>query len=254
MSIKEKKILEKTLGKNVTTTTVFVIVLFAFSLSWFADAVVGFLPKDDAPWIMLVVSMTFLGLFYFRLKSLNKKYANDDDINIQVQRSTPKKALILTLSKHYNMENIVNIKSIKMTNLGKKKRDNNIASWQMPLEAILYHLEKLESLVIVTSNESDEQYMEFLNLLNRLIEKNISVDKVCANINELDDIKRAYHEVTDLVSGYSNKEVVYDITSGTSLNTIAGSYFTLNSDRLIQYVDTNNYAIKMYNNCHVPDE
>jgi hypothetical protein len=203
---------------------------------------------------MIGASIIIFVILLLRVTQLNKQYANEDDIDIKQQKSTPKRALVLSLSYYHEPENLSNITSIKMTNIGNNKRDDNLKGWQMPLEAILFHLTRLESLVIITSKETDSLYDYFISLLERMFDKEINITKVCIEITSLDNIKKGYHEVTQKLSGYKDDETVYDITSGTSLVTMAGSYYTLNSDRLIEYVDTNSYEIKMYNNSYVYDE
>ncbi len=254
MSIKEKKNLEKILGKNISLSVVLYVVVFTVSLSWFADGLSGILPKDYDTLIMLGVStVSIIGLF-LRMKSLNKKYTNPDNVNIQKQKSTPKKVLVLTLSyltTYLEMEEITNI---GMTNIGKREKDSILGSWQMPLEAIHFHIETLEELVILVSNESNKQYVEFASLVNRLFSKQLKMSKVYADINSLPAINKAYHEVAKNISTYKNSQIVYDITSGSKLSTTAAILFALNSDRLIEYVDTNDYVIYMYDNSYVYDE
>lgn len=254
MSIKEKKIWEKSLGKNVSISTVFAVVLLAFALSWFADGVAEFIPAAFKGLLMLVVSIAIFITVFFRVRQLNKRYAKEDDIDIKQQKSKPKRALVLSLSYYDKPEVLSNIDNIKMTNIGKNKRDENLKGWQMPLEAIWFHLSRLESLVILTSKETDSQYDEFVNLLERVFNKKINIVKVCIDINSLDDIKKGYHETAQMIADYKDSEVVYDITSGSKLSTIAGSFFALNSDRLIEYIDTTTYEMKMYNNNYLYNE
>jgi hypothetical protein len=262
MSIKEKKVLENLLGKNISMSVVLSLVLLSFALSWLADGVAALFPKDATwvPWIMIGISIVIITLLVSRLMVLKKKYNNNDDIDIRQISASPRKVLIVSLSYRFdlkdegNIRNLEETNSLKKTNIATGKRDENLKSWQMPLEAINFHIEKLETLIVITSKESDAQYNYFFELLKRLYPKNINIEKVCINIHDLDSNKKGYHQISFFTKKYANREMVYDITSGTSLVTMAGSYYTLNEDRLIEYIDTTSYKVKMYNNSYIIDE
>ena len=248
MSLKEKKTLEKILGKHVTFWDIVLLASFALSLSWLADGIMELVPTTYKGMAMLGGAFMILAYLYFRYKELLSKYVKDDATIIEKIDTRPVKALVITLSKNYNLDLTKDIGSFPDTVVGQKTYDKQLTQWQMPFEAIHFHKDKLETLIIIVSEESKEQYDDFVKLTRMCFGEKIKINKVVMDIHNLDEIKIGYHEAMKCLDKYTNDEIVFDITSGNSLSTLAGGLFTLDYARVVQYIDTSNYELTMYDN------
>ncbi len=248
MSLKEKKTLEKILGKHVTLLDMVLLVLFAVALSWLADGIMEFVSVDYKGLSMLVCALIILAYLYFRYKELLSRYVKDDATIIEKIDARPVKALVITLSKNYKLELTKKIRSFEDTTVGQKNYDKHLTQWQMPFEAINFHKDKLETLIVIVSEESKDQYSDFAEVMHKCFGSKINMSKVEMNIHDLDMIKIGYHKAMNYLDRYTNNEIVFDITSGNSLSTLAGGLFTLDYNRMVQYIDTSNYELTMYDN------
>jgi hypothetical protein len=147
--------------------------------------------------------------------------------------------------------------------------------WRMPLEALAFHVfegsSHLKEVVIVDSageKGSHAQLDDFRALLDRLwpgreddrypgLDGLVRVRALSAilddrpegvDVFELEslvrDLDRLFHRWVE--EGLHRKKVVFDITSGPKLASVAGASVALATGRRFQYVDTHDYRVHLY--------
>lgn len=261
MKIRDYKTLQRILGKDIDFLGLLVIIVFGIGLSWFSDGLTGvmkeFLFKDDKVTSVVILVISFLiigGLFLYKLY-LKKHILVEDSVEINPVNAKDQtvKILIVTLSELRGMN------EEQLEDLVKEVRSEAVISkaksWQMPLEALKFHKNNLQWLIVLTSKESEVQYRYFKEIIRNCFGDGFKIHKEVMDINDMDNIRHGYHQILSLFDkyGYKDKHIVYDITSGSKLSTVAGAFFALNNNRLIQYVDTHTYEIKMFNNKYISD-
>ncbi len=135
-------------------------------------------------------------------------------------------------------------------------------SWEMPLRAIEYHCESLESIAFICSNRSIKQLHFFLNICRNYEQlKNIiyytqrdnsntlsqlSADTVIDNLSGLDfenfdQLSRSLSIVRSEFKKkcYQDQEIMIDITGGQKPTSVIGAAITFNLKIKAQYVQTN---------------
>jgi hypothetical protein len=255
MSLKIKRGFEEFLGKNITPMMYLVIIAFSWALSWWADGIAEFLPESFKGVAMLGLSIVvFIGVWTY-VAHLRKQYPQEEVVEIDFSESKPKKVLLVFLSIHHGFDKLEPA-LVDRTSIGKKKRDNLLSSWQMPLEAIYFHKDRLEKCIVFTSKESDRQYPKFEEVVRKIFDgSRFEMTNKWVDMSTPTEIIEAYRTHYDALrkEGYPNSEIVFDITSGSKLVSIAGSFFALAEDRIIEYVDQDTYEVKMFNNHIVSD-
>jgi len=258
MSLQIKRGVQEFLGKHITIRTYIIFILFSLGLSWFADGLSEFVPKNYKPWGLTGASLLILIGFLIYVLWLKRKYDEEEVVEISLTRATPKRALILFLSDHPKIKEIKIPQTLSQTGLAKNQRDQNLGNWQIPLTAIHFHASRLERCVVLTSPESDKQIETFKKIVRNLFGEGVIIET--RKIEMIDDprmiidgYRREYRRLKsdekcpENDGKFPEKEIVIDVTSGTKLVTIAGSFYALARDRLIQYVD-GDYSVKMFNN------
>ncbi|SMP05157.1 CRISPR-associated protein (Cas_Cas02710) [Desulfurobacterium pacificum] len=208
--------------------------------------------------VVLLLSLVVLGrILYSPLR-----------FDVDADKPRKKKVLIWFLSKPWGtkeeveqdvrkvseMANNLNIQDIKEAVNGLK-----IKNWRMALDAIEYHIPKLERVIVITSQESETYFDLFKDFIKVVFGKTFSVEKFATvdfeNGEEL--IKILDEKLFQFLKclGYKDREVIVDVTGGQKTISIVGAILTVtNFDREFQYVSTNNYDIKSFNVRLVTDD
>lgn len=142
----------------------------------------------------------------------------------------------------------------------------NRSAWQMPLEAIHYHRERIEYVVVITSAdradgdpETDDRARGtwrdldlFRDTVARLdcSPELLTVDR-CAHGVDFENaalLVDAIEEAYQLLDGHglSGRDVLIDITGGQKVATVAGAASALADGRLFQYVSTHDHRPRTY--------
>ncbi len=243
-------------NKTSVVLTFFVILALALIAGWFPDGLTAYIQKDyQLATIQLstsIVLLFFLLVFgYWTLKPGKFKVISDIPV--------PKKALVLFLSNLKEEDNnkiIQEIERIEGSSIDEKLNFINkgiLRPWRMPLEAIKYHLSRLEKLAIITSSKSHPQVDAFKFLIEKVFgnqaekitikEKHL---KTFENANELFTLLDEIFQELEK-EGIKSKDVIVDVTSGQKINSIVGAFMTLlYDDREFQYISTNDYKVKSY--------
>ncbi len=201
---------------------------------------------------MFVIAIIFLLLVLWTAKWIIHPYK----YAVVSEDPSKKRALILFLSNvrgnQEKLEKLLNeLKKVEQLE-GKLKELNNtdFRSWRMPLEAVKYHLGKLEKVIVITSNSSSEQFNMFSKLLEEFFpEKNIKLEEIKAgnfeDFNQVQEaIEKAYKKLK--TDGIKEKDTILDITGGQKIVSIVGALLSLNPGREFEYVSTTNYSVKSY--------
>jgi len=137
-------------------------------------------------------------------------------------------------------------------------------SWRMPLEAILYHRECLEKVVIIPSADSPgdppntvgtyRHTQLFNDTLCRLrpdcsatmltlpgIPRGVDFEDAEALVDAVED---AYQLLAS--NGIHGSDALIDITGGQKVGTVAGAAGALADDRQFQYVSTRDFRVHSY--------
>lgn len=137
-------------------------------------------------------------------------------------------------------------------------------AWEMPLRAIRHHGDKLETLALICSKKSILQVNLFLRIcMNYEKMKGVMFNVLCDNdgtlqlidarsIGDYTEIKGFDFESFDQLSnatwkliqelkkkGYSEKDIMIDVTGGQKPTSIVGASITFNRNIKAQYVQTN---------------
>ena len=155
-------------------------------------------------------------------------------------------------------------KDIAEIELLKQKKPPIKWQWEMPLRAIRHHLETLETVTVVCSRESILQVSLFMKICKNytqlqkvifyvLAQKSGRTELNCvsspSDINSLQGYDfEDFNEIVDAMDsllrefdnkGYSEKDVMIDITGGQKPTSIVGAAMTFNLKIKAQYVQTN---------------
>lgn len=139
-------------------------------------------------------------------------------------------------------------------------------SWRMPLEAVDYHREKLEQLIVITSADSHtgaragqpdgtwRDFALFKDTVARLetdrrvqvlslpsFPEGVDFENAALLVTAVDE---AYRELE--AHGIRGAEALIDITGGQKVVTVVGAAGALADDRQFQYVSTHDYHVRSY--------
>lgn len=236
------------------------VVVALVTLGWFGDALEAiFYGQFDlcSPgyWVTLVAFPIVLALYWQlgrRLPELTVDIEQDDN-------PPQSRALIMFLSPIGEDRTWLTAQETRGVITETSYRERFKKSWRMPVEAIAYHLGRLDKIVIIPSidapGKNDGTHHD-AELFKTTIRSALPADKRLAiEIVEPADFEGAkeladrLHEVfTQLVAaGYKEDEIIVDITGGQKVPAAAGTVVALGKDRSIQYVSTRDYKVRSYN-------
>lgn len=124
-------------------------------------------------------------------------------------------------------------------------------NWRMPLEAIAYHLPRLQRVVAVCSAESIVQWPRFQELVRQLFRDAVldlcELSELCPQdedyqgglaFDDVATVARATDDALDalLAAGLPLSDILIDITGGQKPNAVAATAVALAEGRRIQYV------------------
>jgi hypothetical protein len=178
-----------------------------------------------------------VSVFIYAKKNLkvNRKYRV-----VEINKDSKKfKILILFLSKEENTDKYKDIESFEELINSRSHR------WAMPVVAIKEHMNTLKEVQVITSSETEGQFSQFKNLIEKLFPKRtFSISHGgSADFNNLEEVQEVveacYEDI--LKKGYKEKDVVVDITSGTKIASVGASAVTVvHPERYFQYVKERN--------------
>jgi len=254
MSLKLQKGLNDLFGKHMDLKVFGVFILMSVGLAWIADGIVELIYGDNmVKALFMIISSSAIFYFVYNLvQRLKDKYDLDEVVDIKNSIPTEKRSLIIFLSDHENIDELTLPKDLSETKLNSGERDTNLGRWQMPLMAINFHSPRLERCVVLTSKDSQSQVDKFIEIVNNLFGSKLKVtSSTITNLGDpnaiIDGYRKSFTHLKEK-EDFPENEIVIDVTSGTKLVTIAGSFYALAKDRLIEYVDTQDYSLKMFNN------
>ena len=236
------------LGDRKSAVTIFlVLVLFSIANSWLPDALSSLLSDKNRNSVMLGIS----GVIWLGFLASALYLASGVEFDVSEESPRKKRALILFLSDLRNEESVK--EAIEGLKTGRESLENfdlnRFDRWRMPYEAIKYHLPRLESVVVITSDRSSPQFPTFKELVKTVFPKKLNVEE--RKLENFESVKRIFEEISSIYKSLKNRgikerDVIIDVTSGQKTNSIAAAFMTLYYDREFQYVSTQNYKVKSY--------
>jgi len=201
--------------------------------------------------VLLVVVLSFFSLWWLSDKFLKLKneYTENDAVDIDIHPKAPKKVLVVFLSNlNPNNEEAKMILLSDKASIEAKMAIYEKTAWRMPYAAIDFHKSTLQRLYVLTSQESTVEYEPFKTFINEKFGKRgFSIEELFVkDIQNPEIMKEHFHTIYTESKSYDPSEIVIDVTSGTKLYSIAGSYFSLHSKRIIEYVTIENEKPVVY--------
>jgi len=254
----EKRVLQSIFAQAAGVKSLFFILGFIFSTTWLAAIIYDFGKQtigDNYTFIgIFIISIGILFYLFHYSDKLQKAFAFNDTIDINNEPEKPRKILIIFLS---------NIKDELYNSIPRDINTQSVSSWvnegfnpwKMPYTAIDRHKSTLEKIYILTSSQSTRQFIQFKKIIRQSSKRKFDIKEMLVNdINDIDDYNSIMNTIYNENKVYKDEDIVIDTTSGTKLYSIAGSYFALSSEKIIQYVDTNSYKVYQFNNKILLDE
>ncbi len=236
----ERNVLQNLFVNAITGRSVIFVLLFIFATSWLGNVIYDY-SKDyfgnaKAYIIYVIITISILVGLYLYYINLKRKFSSDDVIDINKIDKWGFKVIVLFLSEHKN--EIPN--DLSEDNAEKWLREG-WNSWLMPYLAISRYKTTLDKIYILTSKESSPQFSKFEEIIKPIVTSNsiaLAEQKV-EDINDIDEYTAIFNTIYNECKEYPEDSIVIDVTSGTKLYSIAGSYFALSSEKIVQYIDTN---------------
>jgi len=247
----EKYVLQSIFVQAVGARSLLYILGFIFSTTWIATIVYDISKKclgDNLAYTVLIIfALSILFTLFIYSKKLQQEFSEDDNIDINAVSERPKKVLILFLSTVHNDFYNTLTDSINKETIDEWLGGRN--SWKMPYSSINGHKSTLEKIYILTSPESSSQYNQFKKLIKKSHKREFEMKELLIqDINDIEEYNSIFNKIYSECEIYSENDIVIDATSGTKLFSIAGSYFALSSEKMIQYINTNDYKVYQFNN------
>lgn len=218
-------------------------------------------------WVWILLFFLLVGWLYWLAR---KALARINLVIVQDENPQKCKALILFLSPPLkDMTWLTQEQKEEMQNsiLQEEVRKRFEGPWRMPIEAVAYHLDRLDKIVIFPSSDSpgrDDGTFRNLDLFKRVVQRfvgdkkqglqlvglhelnsqwNVGVDfeNAQALVNALDRAFDWLH--TQHIKDY---DIMVDITGGQKVPTVAGAAVALGEGRRFQYVSTRDYKVRTY--------
>lgn len=245
MRVSEVKTLEVLFGNLINIKTFFLIFLFTLSFSWLTDGIAEALGQyfnldNFLPIIKIVVGLAIAIVLFILAKNAFENLKTGLDVVATEPEKTKNLILFLSSVGNDKLDIIRNAKSLEDIQ-GKR------ISWEMPAIAIHYHIPKLENVVVITSPQSEKQFKDFKNFIERIFPNaNLNIEKYKNSVN-FEDIEKVYDALEDAFyslkrskKAKNDKDIMIDVTGGQKIQSIAGAIFTLETERRkFQYISTN---------------
>lgn len=139
-------------------------------------------------------------------------------------------------------------------------------SWRMPVEAVAYHLTRLERIVVLPSSDSPDKmdgtfryFSLFAETMKQLTQTKKSIQII--GLHEIDSrwdkgvdyevaqaLVDALHQTSRWLhdQGVKDQDILVDITGGQKVPTVAGAAVALGKGRWFQYISTRDYKVRAY--------
>ncbi len=252
---KIKQAFTSTLGRFINWETFLILILVSISISWIPDGLSYFISKFVPQEYLQLFQLGFGFFILVILFVIGSYFAKKQlpEFEFYYDKPDKKKNLIIFLSeiKYKKEEYFQKIKNevMKLEDMRTLK-----GSWQMPIEAINYHLPKLENVFVILSSTSKEQFEEFESLVNRLFpDQKINIIPIglsenidFENVTQVQDAVRKVYKMIEKEYKGNEKDTIIDITGGQKVVSIVGALQTIINDREFQYVSTSDYSIKSF--------
>lgn len=129
----------------------------------------------------------------------------------------------------------------------------------MPFRAIDYHKETLAKIIISCSDQSFNDKDKFLKCVQNIFGSKIAKIIEIKNAGDFEKAKNVYDFLENTYEelkkeGFKEDDIVFDVTGGQKVITIAGAMFAIPNDRHLQYVSTNDYSVKHYDLTYIKNE
>lgn len=129
-------------------------------------------------------------------------------------------------------------------------------SWRMPIEAIAYHLERLQEVIVVASKETEGEVGKFKALV-AVLSRRHAVEKKELKVLSLPELHAGFpsyvdsesaREQNDVLNGVLDvltgahklprHDIMIDITGGKKISSVAGAVVALGKDWRVEYLST----------------
>ena len=212
----------------------------------FGGEILKWSAKDGTMAVQILGSIAIFGI----IKRIIPKDIPNVDICIN---DRPKRAKVLVLFLSRNRDNIDDL--MKFKNVAEFKDSN----YMMPLTAIDYHKQRLKRIIIACSEESRGDRDKFLKCVQNLFGKKLADMANVRYIKNFEDAKSVYKFLESVYSqlkqeGFTEDDIVFDVTGGQKAISIAGAMFAIPNDRHLQYVSTSDYTVKHYDLTYMQNE
>lgn len=264
---------------SIESGPIIVAVVLLWMLSWAGEAIFNWVNRQaklaDSDLLLVWVALFVVGLILLR----HFAHRSRRDVRTRVSQSAfapPAKALALFLSPPGRADQAIIASGELCGNL----RDAAIRArltgpWRMALEAIAYHADELELILVLPSanvqlpsgtakpgtvNDIDD----FKRMLGQLSGSKVRVKSLAdadpafaAGIDFEDAIQvsEATAAALQYLSAsedcqYAKKFVMLDITGGNKIASAVAAILSLTDDRVFQYVSTADFRVKVYDISH----
>ena len=254
-----QKIIVSLLGSSLLERKAFFIIAgVLLFFAWLPDGMSSLLDKIFGGEILKwsakdgTMAVQILGsiAIFCAIKHIIPKSVPNVDIDIN---DRPKKAKALVLFLSYNWEANNSLKLMKIEEFGEK---NN---YRMPLTAIDYHKQRLKKIIVACSEKSHGDRDKFLKCVQNLFGKELADMANVRYIKNFEDAKSVYKFLESVYSqlgqeGFTEDDIVFDVTGGQKAISIAGAMFAIPNDRHLQYVSTSDYTVKHYDLTYMQNE
>lgn len=204
----------------------------------FGGEILKWSAKDGTMLVQILGSIVIFGV----IKRIIPKDIPNVDICIN---DRPKRAKVLVLFLSENNGGIEEI--LKFKTIDEYGRNN----YRMPLKAIDYHKQRLKKIIVACSEKSHGDRDKFLKCVQNLFGKELADMTNVRCIKNFEDAKSVYKFLESVYSqlgqeGFTEDDIVFDVTGGQKAISIAGAMFAIPNDRHLQYVSTSDYTVKHY--------
>ena len=256
--------------KNFKLQAIGVAVVLILFGEWFPDGLEVFLTYLNAlfmqmDWVPWVVNwkLAFSIMVAIGILMVVKNVPRHTKIKVHADQPQTKKVLAVFLStfgpwsqnRTETYQNIGEFKAVAGSDGFDRERINK-TNWAMPLSAIDYHKKTLQEVLVFTSSGSSSQFNVFQDLVMRLY-PSLRVKEMVSGGIDFEDIETAFNAVNKLyrdaiASGYSEKDILVDVTGGHKTNSIAAAMATLAAGREFQYLNKER-VVRSYDVDYDPD-
>lgn len=212
----------------------------------FGGEILKWSAKDGTMVVQILGSITIFGV----IKRIIPKDIPNVDICIN---DRPKRAKVLVLFLSENNSGIEEI--LKFKTIDEYGKNN----YRMLLKAIDYHKQRLKKIIVACSEKSHGDRDKFLKCVQNLFGKELADMTNVRCIKNFEDAKSVYKFLESVYSqlgqeGFTEDDIVFDVTGGQKAISIAGAMFAIPNDRHLQYVSTSDYTVKHYDLTYMQNE